>query len=118
VNLLEALGADTDAGVPTEYHVPEPVCFPVRYANHLAFAPDRSGLVIHPGMVEPPTLDLYGLTGAGPGGVRRLPLRQDDGSQVLGVVHLGGAVVVQERVMPGGHRLCRTVRYRADDWSR
>jgi len=116
VNVLEALGADP--GVPTEYRAPEPARFPVRYADQLAFSPDRSGLVLHLGMVEPPALELYRLTGAGPGSVRRLPLRRDDKSQVLGVVHVGDAVVVQERVMPGGHRLSRTVRYRADDWSR
>ncbi|HEU5107542.1 MAG TPA: hypothetical protein VFT95_03115 [Micromonosporaceae bacterium] len=116
MNVLETSGADT--GVPVEFRAPEPVAIPVRYAGHLAFAPDSSGLVVHPGMGELPMLDLYRLTGAGRGGVRRLPLRQDDGSQVLGVVHLGDAVVVQERVMPGGHRLSRTVRYRADGWTR
>jgi hypothetical protein len=94
---------------------PAVTTIPVRFSNHLAFAPDLTRIAVQPTLGEPGTTEIYTLPGADL--VARLGIVGERSPWSCQLVYVDGAVVHLEW-REDDRRRWRVVRHRLPDWSR
>lgn len=112
--LFERLAAAAPAAIAAAA-APAETTIPVRFSNHLAFAPDLTRIAVQPTLAKPATTDIYSLPGAGL--VARLGIADQTSPWPCQLVSMDGAVVHLE-YREDDRRRWRVVRHRSPGWSR
>jgi len=88
---------------------------PVRFSNHLAFAPDLTQVAVQPTLAEPGTTEIYSLSDGSL--LASLSITDDTSPWPCQLVYVGDAIVYLE-CWENDVRRWRVVRHRRPDWSR